>query len=287
MGSILVTKATGTTGRYVVRGLAERGVAVKAGSRSPAVAAEGDIVPVRFDWDDRSTWASAVDGTDAIYLVKPESDEVTEIIRDFVHLVEDSGATRIVLLSEIAAETRAGDAHELQVEQIIEQSNLDYAILRPNWFMQDFIDERFFGNLIRREGVIVMTTGGSAMSWIDARDIATVAVELLIGQNCGKQALTLTGPGAFTLEQLADRISAAAGAVVLPLEEATEAAETRMRNAGAPEQFIEYFSNIGRSIMKGDTAVVTDVVAQITGQQPRSLDAFLAEHAPSLQRVGE
>jgi uncharacterized protein YbjT (DUF2867 family) len=287
MGSILVTKATGTTGRYVVRGLAERGVAVKAGSRSPAVAAEGDIVPVRFDWDDRSTWASAVDGTDAIYLVKPESDEVTEIIRDFVHLVEDSGATRIVLLSEIAAETRAGDAHELQVEQIIEQSNLDYAILRPNWFMQDFIDERFFGNLIRREGVIVMTTGGSAMSWIDARDIAAVAVELLIGQNCGKQALTLTGPGAFTLEQLADRISAAAGAVVLPLEEATEAAETRMRNAGAPEQFIEYFSNIGRSIMKGDTAVVTDVVAQITGQQPRSLDAFLAEHAPSLQRVGE
>lgn len=287
MGSILVTKATGTTGRYVVRGLAERGVAVKAGSRSPAVAAEGDIAPVRFDWDDRSTWASAVDGTDAIYLVKPESDEVTEIIRDFVHLVEDSGATRIVLLSEIAAETRAGDAHELQVEQIIEQSNLDYAILRPNWFMQDFIDERFFGNLIRREGVIVMTTGGSAMSWIDARDIAAVAVELLIGQNCGKQALTLTGPGAFTLEQLADRISAAAGAVVLPLEEATEAAETRMRNAGAPEQFIEYFSNIGRSIMKGDTAVVTDVVAQITGQQPRSLDAFLAEHAPSLQRVGE
>lgn len=287
MGSILVTKATGTTGRYVVRGLAERGVAVKAGSRSPAVAAEGDIVPVRFDWDDRSTWASAVDGTDAIYLVKPESDEVTEIIRDFVRLVEDSGATRIVLLSEIAAETRAGDAHELQVEQIIEQSNLDYAILRPNWFMQDFIDERFFGNLIRREGVIVMTTGGSAMSWIDARDIAAVAVELLIGQNCGKQALTLTGPGAFTLEQLADRISAAAGAVVLPLEEATEAAETRMRNAGAPEQFIEYFSNIGRSIMKGDTAVVTDVVAQITGQQPRSLDAFLAEHAPSLQRVGE
>lgn len=287
MGSILVTKATGTTGRYVVRGLAERAVAVKAGSRSPAVAAEGDIVPVRFDWDDRSTWASAVDGTDAIYLVKPESDEVTEIIRDFVHLVEDSGATRIVLLSEIAAETRAGDAHELQVEQIIEQSNLDYAILRPNWFMQDFIDERFFGNLIRREGVIVMTTGDSAMSWIDARDIAAVAVELLIGQNCGKQALTLTGPGAFTLEQLADRISAAAGAVVLPLEEATEAAETRMRNAGAPEQFIEYFSNIGRSIMKGDTAVVTDVVAQITGQQPRSLDAFLAEHAPSLQRVGE
>lgn len=285
MSSILVTKATGTTGRYVVSGLAERGATVKAASRNPSSVTHGNIIPVPFDWDNSSTWATALDGTDAIYLVKPESDEVIQIVRDFVRLAEDSGATKIVLLSEIAAETRNDDAHELQVERIIEQSNLDYAILRPNWFMQDFVDERFFGSLIRQDGVIVMTTGGAATSWIDARDIAAVAVEILLGQNCGKQALTLTGPDAFTLEQLTDRMAAVTGAVIQPVEETTEAAEERMRNTGAPEGFIEYFSNIGRSIMKGDTALVTDVVARITGRQPRSLDAFLTEHAPLLQRV--
>ena len=96
----------------------------------------------------------------------------------------------------------------------------------------------------------------------------------------------MTGPEAFTLEQLADRISAAAGTVVRPVEETTEAAEARLRSAGAPEQFIEYFSNIGRSIIKGDTAVVTGIVADIAGRPPRSLDAFLAEHASSLRRGG-
>jgi len=286
MGSILVTKATGTTGRHVVSGLAERGATVKAATRNPSSAAHGNIIPVAFDWDDRATWASALDGTDAIYLVKPESDEVTQIVRDFTRLAEDSGATKIVLLSEIAAETRADDAHELQVERVIDESNLDFAILRPNWFMQDLVDERFFGNLIRQDGVIVMTTGGAATAWIDARDIAAVAVELLLGQNCGKQALTLTGPEALTLEQLTDRVAAVTGAVIQPVEETTEAAEERLKNADAPAGFIEYFSNIGRSIMNGDTAIVTDLVARITGNQPRGLDAFLTEHAPSLQRAG-
>lgn len=285
MSGILVTKATGTTGRHVVTGLAKRAVTVKAGSRNPSFAAQENIVPLAFDWENRSTWAPALDGTDAIYLVKPESDEVTHIVKDFTRLAETSGATKIVLLSEIAAETRADDAHERQVERVVEQSNLDYAILRPNWFMQDFIDDRFFGNLIREDGVIVMTTAGAATSWIDARDIADVAVELLLGEACGRQALTLTGPDALTLDQLADRVSAVAGAVVRPVEETTEAAEARLRSAGAPEQFIEYFSDIGRSIIKGDTALVTDVVASITGHPPHSLDEFLVEHASLLRRA--
>ncbi|WP_137787709.1 NAD(P)H-binding protein [Sphingomonas sp. 3P27F8] len=284
MGSILVTKATGTTGRHVASGLATRGIAVKAASRNPAIPVEGGAVPVVFDWDDRSTWAAALDGVEAVYVVKPESEDVTGIIRDFVGLAEESGAARIVLLSEIAAETRADDAHELQVERVVEQSKLDYAILRPNWFMQDLVDERFFGNLIREDGIIVMTTGGAAMSWIDARDIAAVAVELLAGGSCGRQALTLTGPDAFTLDQLATRVSAFAGTAVQPVEETTGAAEDRLKAGGAPAGFIEYFSNIGRSIINGDTAFVTDAVARVTGQSPRTLDAFLSEHAASLQR---
>lgn len=51
-----------------------------------------------------------------------ESREVTQIVGDFTRLAEDSSANKIVLLSEIAVETRADDAHELQVERVIEQT---------------------------------------------------------------------------------------------------------------------------------------------------------------------
>ncbi|QOT74497.1 NAD(P)H-binding protein (plasmid) [Sphingobium fuliginis] len=284
MRDVLVTKATGTTGRYVVERLAERGASVKAASRNPSSVTQGNVVPILFDWENRSTWDAALDGTDAVYLVKPESPEVTQIIFDFIELAKSFGVIKIVLLSEIAAETRTADADELKVERVVEQSGLTYTILRPNWFMQDLVDERFFGDLIRRDGVIVMTTGGAATAWIDARDIAAVAVEILLGADYDKQALTLTGPDAFTLVQLTDRIAAVTGTVVQPVEETTQAAEERLRKSGASEGFIEYFSNIGRSIMKGDTASVADQVALITGREPRTLDAFLTEYAPLLQR---
>lgn len=66
MSGILVTKATGTTGRHVVTGLAKRAVTVKAGSRNPSFAAQENIVPLAFDWENRSTWAPALDGTDVV-----------------------------------------------------------------------------------------------------------------------------------------------------------------------------------------------------------------------------
>lgn len=285
MSDILVTGASGTTGRHVAAGLVERGATVRAASRTPTFAAGNNPMPVSFDWQTPSTWEPVLRGVDAVYLVKPEVDEAVQIVEDFLGMAKDCCAARIVLLSEIAAETRPDDARERQIERLVEQSGFDWTILRPNWFMQDLVDERFFGSLIRQDGVIVMTTGGAAMSWIDARDIAAVAVELLLGGASGNQALTLTGPEAVTLDQLTDRMKAVAGVVVQPVEESTEAAEQRMRSAGVDEGFIVYFSNIGRSIMKGDTAPVTDVVARVTGHRSRSLDAFLIEYAPLLQRV--
>lgn len=58
--TVLVLGGTGKTGRRVVNRLKERGVTVRAASRS------GDV---RFDWDDVNTWEPALAGVDAAYLV--------------------------------------------------------------------------------------------------------------------------------------------------------------------------------------------------------------------------
>ena len=63
MRDVLVTKATGTTGRYVVERLAERGASVKAASRNPSSVTQGNVVPILFDWENRSTWDVALDVT--------------------------------------------------------------------------------------------------------------------------------------------------------------------------------------------------------------------------------
>src|SRR6266540_2444226 len=57
---VLVLGGTGKTGRRVAAQLTERGIPVRIGSRSGTPA---------FDWNDDSTWAAALDGVRAAYLV--------------------------------------------------------------------------------------------------------------------------------------------------------------------------------------------------------------------------
>ncbi|WP_084622748.1 MULTISPECIES: NAD(P)H-binding protein [Nocardioides] len=287
MSQILVIGARGKTGRYVASGLVSRGVSVKAASRNPDELSGGHGVPTRFDWHDGSTWEPALVGVDAVYLVKPESDDVVEIVTEFLRAMEDAGVRRLVLLSECATHTRSDDVTERRVELAVEATNLQWTILRPSWFMQDIIDDDFFGPMVRDDGIIVMTTGGSATAWIHVRDIAEVAVELLIGGGSIGQALNLTGPEALTLKELAERITAAAGTPVLGVEETVAEAESRMRRDGFDEDTIAYLTRIVESIIEGHTANVTGDVERIVGHPPRHIDSFLADHARDLRRTGD
>lgn len=287
MNRILVIGASGKTGRHVVAGLVSRGGTVRAASRKPE---QLDIVGAdraRFDWDDESTWGPALEGVDGVYLVKPQSADVVEIVARFLDSMKAARAGRLVFLSECATQTRSDDITERHVERVVEASGLEWTILRPSWYMEDIVDDEFFGPMVRNGRIIVMTTGGSATAWIDARDIAEVAAEVLVNGGAAGQALDLTGPEALSLDQLAERISAAAGDHVKAIEESVLEAEARMRADGFDEGFVAYITRIGESIIAGYTATVTGEVERVTGRPPRNIDSFLAEHAARLRPVVE
>ncbi|MDP3968939.1 MAG: NAD(P)H-binding protein [Nocardioides sp.] len=283
MNRILVIGASGKTGRHVVPEVIARGAAVRAGSRHPEKLQFDGADPTRFDWDDETSWRPALDGVHAVYLVKPPATDVVEVVGKFLDAMEVAGANRLVFLSECATQTRADHITERHAERLVEASNLDWTILRPSWYMDDIIDSEFFGPMVRDGRIIVMTTGGSATAWIDARDIADVAAELLVNGGSTGCALDLTGPEALSLSELAKRISIAAGEAITAIEESVLEAEERMRGEGLDEEFIAYMTRIAQSIMSGDTAGVTTEVERVTGHPPRSIEAFLTEHAAQLQ----
>lgn len=282
MSRVFVIGASGKTGQHVVTGLVSKGVRVRAGSRSPEELPVTGADRARFDWYDESTWDSALDGVVATYLVKPESPDVVQVVDRFLAALTAVGANRVVLLSECAAQTRHDDRPERAVERLVESSALEWTILRPSWFMQDIVDDGFFGAMVRQDRKLIMTTGGSATAWIDARDIASVAVEVLLGGRGTRQSLDLTGPEGLTLAQLGERITAATGVPVEAVEESLSEAESRMRADGLPEGFIVYMTQVAESIIAGHTAEVTGHVERLTGQPPRTIDAFLAENKEQL-----
>lgn len=278
MSEYLVIGASGKTGRHAVTGLLRRGAAVRAGSRTPQHLPDGPATAVRFDWADESTWRPALTGIEGVYLVKPETAEVVDIVASFLDTAQAALVKRIVLLSECAAETRSETTAERQVELLVEASSFQWTILRPSWMMQDIIDARFFGDLVRQHRVISMTTGGAATAWIDACDIGDVAAQVLHAGRYARQAFDLTGPEALTLDALAAKISTHAGGRVTAFEESIEDAERRMRDDGADEDFIAYITRISTSIIVGDTAAVSSAVENIIGRAPRDLDTFLGTH---------
>jgi ketosteroid isomerase-like protein len=200
------------------------------------------------------------------------------LVSDFVESMADAGVPKLVLLSECAAQTRTVEVAERAVELAIQSSEIAWTILRPSWYMQDLINESFFGPMIRDEGQLVMTTGGERIAWIDARDVGRVAASVLLGSDAACEALELTGPEALTLDEVALRITRVAGSRVVGVEEPGYAAVDRMRRHGMADDEIAYLSRISDSICAGMTSTVTDAVRQFTGSDAISLDAFLIEH---------
>lgn len=198
----LVLGGTGRTGRLVARGLAERGFAVRTAARRGA-----DVV---FDWDDPTTYRAALDDIDRVYLVTPVMrTRFAPDVAEFLDLAIGAGVRHVTHLSTYRADRAPPEVDILAVERdLARRDAITHSILRPAWVMQNFADE----HLPVVGGVITVPTGGGAEAFVDAGDIAAVAVETLTHpENHAGAIYAPTGPRALTLAEVAAAISEETG----------------------------------------------------------------------------
>jgi uncharacterized protein YbjT (DUF2867 family) len=265
---ILVTGARGKTGREVARMLRDSsGVVVRSGTSRPVT--EDDTV--RFDWHDRATWAPAVAGADAVYLMRPDLPDAPHLVADVVDLAEDA---HIVLLSEQGAEELAPDSWASRVEAAVTERAARWTLLRPSWFHQVLTDRRYYLDSVRA-GELRMPSGGQGIAWVDARDIAAVAVAAIRSpdEHAGR-AYTLTGPESVPLAVVAERLSSVAGRQVRAVD---PPAEGELDGLGPWER--EIVADLYERVRRGRFGLVTDDVRAVTGRPARSIEAFIREHA--------
>lgn len=279
MRTILLTGVRGNTGRHVAALLADRrDVAVRGGTRDPSAVRMPGVTPVRFDWLDPGTWTAAAAGVDAVYLARPEIEDAPERIAAFL----DAGVRTVVLLSDnIHGDDVPAARWEAQVEAAVTERAVAWTLLRPTWFHQTLTEERYFLPPIRDRGELEIPSAGAAICYVDARDIAELAVAALDGGHDGR-TYELTGTRAVTLDDLATRLTAAAGHPVRhidgPLDDAARAL------AGGDPWYGEYLHYVWSRMRAGTAASVSDDIERVLGRPPRSLDAFLDEHATAWRR---
>ncbi len=281
MGSILVLGATGTVGGYVLKGLADRGIQVFGASRNPGSAAKraGTAVPfVEFDYDSSSTFTTALNNISRVFItVRPGDDHADVTGLPFVKEMSRQKVEQVVLLSAMGAELR-DDFALRKIELAIEASGMKFTFLRPNWFMQVFSSGSLLQG-IKATGTIALPAGQAKISYIDARDVADVAVESLINPFHQGKGYTLTGPQALAHGDIAATLSRVSGRSIhyIALEE--DQARLGLKEAGFPEEWVERLIGFYRLVRKGWCAPVIEEMPALLKHAPRTFDEFAAEHS--------
>ena len=264
---ILVLGGNGKTGRRVVERLKERGLPVRVGSRS------GEPP---FDWEDRSTWAPALDGVGAVYLTYYPDLAVpgaVEATASFAELAVRSGVRRLALLSG------RGEPEAELAEQGVRDTGADLTILRSSWFMQNFSEDYMLDHVL--SGEIRLPAGEVRTPFVDADDIADVAVAALTDDQHVGQLYELTGSRSLTFAEAAAEIAEASGREVryVPVsldEHAAEAAEH-----GVPPEVVELLTYLFSEVVHRRNANTADGVRRALGREPRDFRDYAREVAAS------
>jgi uncharacterized protein YbjT (DUF2867 family) len=263
----LVLGGTGKTGRRIAERLEARGLPVRVGSRS------GEP---RFDWEDDSTWAPALDGVRAVYisyypdLAVPGAVEAT---RSFAELALNRGVRRMALLSG------RGEPIAEQAEEAVRDTGADLTILRSTWFMQNFSEDYMLDQVL--SGEIRLPAGEVPTPFLDIDDLAEIAVAALTDSRHVGQLYELTGPRSLTFSEAAAEIGEASGreiryTPVTPEQHAAELAEH-----GVAPEFVDFLTYLFEEVVDGRNADTTYGVRRALGRKPRDFADYARETAAS------
>lgn len=266
---VTVLGATGTTGSRVAAMLRRRSQPVRAVSRR---------TEPRFDWTDAATWAAVLGGTRDLYLVPPEPPGTVD---DFVTAAIDARVERIVLLSARGPD-QSGDTHLLDAEAMVTAHAPRWTVIRPSWFAQNFSDGFFRPAL--DAGELGLPTGDGREPFIDADDIAEVAVAALTDDRHHERHYELSGPQALSFADAVDQLASATGGRwrFVPVSADQFAAE--QSGFGTSAETIAALSNLFAAIRNGANDYVSDGVEAALGRPPTPFHEFAARAAVTWRR---
>lgn len=266
----LVLGATGKTGSRVAQNLINQGIAIRTAARSGA--------DVRFDWNDPSTFASALPKVSRVYLVSPVMRvDFANIVAQFLDQAERAGVRHVTYLSAYGMEHAPAEVALRAVElDLASRPSFSHSIVRPAWFMQNFSET--FVKPVNDE--IVVPGGIGAEAFVNAEDIASVAAATLSdpARHAGR-AYSPTGPEALTFEKAAAHISNAVGRKISYRDIDRNTWIDAMIQAGVPAEYGEVLRLLTETIASGRGSRPNNDVLTATGKAPISFVEFAEKTA--------
>ncbi|MET9971409.1 NmrA family transcriptional regulator, partial [Streptomyces sp. NPDC006356] len=187
----------------------------------------------RFDWEDRSTWESALRGgakaVFVVYLADLGSQDAAPRPQELGELAAAQGVERLVFQSG------GGWPEAAAADKAVGVADVVWTVLRPAWFSQNFSEDLFLGSLKR--GEVRLPAGEGREPFVDARDVAEVAVAVLTEGGHAGQVYELAGPDPVSFREAAGQIARARpGHRYVALT--PERFESELLRVGVPPEFV-------------------------------------------------
>lgn len=263
----LVLGGTGKTGRRVAERLRTRGMATRIGSRS--------AVPA-FDWNDPDTWPAALSGVRRVYMSYAPDLAIpgaAEAIRELVAKAVELGVRRLVLLAG------RGEEEAQRCERIVQAAGVEWTVIRASWFDQNFSEGEFLGMVL--DGAITLPAADIPEPFVDANDIADVAVAALTEDGHDGEIYEVTGPRLLTFSEVAQEISRAAGREVQFVQIPKETFTAAIAESGVPREIAWLLDYLFDTVLDGRNAHTCDGVQRALGREPTDFSEFARRSAES------
>lgn len=264
---ILVLGGTGKTGRRIAARLAAKRVPTRIGSRSASPS---------FDWNDESTWDACLEGVQAAYInyaLDLAIPGASDSIKAFVDRARRQEVGRLVLLSG------RGEAEAQACERIVQDSGIDWTVVRASWFNQNFSEGAFVDMV--RAGQITPPAGDTPEPFVDIDDIADVVVAALTEPGHAGEVYEVTGPRLMTFGDVAHELSRASGRDIAYIQVPHEAFVAGASESGAPKEEIWMLDYLFSTVLDGRNAYLTDGIERALGRAPKDFSDYAREAAAS------
>jgi uncharacterized protein YbjT (DUF2867 family) len=287
--NILVTGATGTVSSEVVKQLSVIGganikAAVHSTSSIDKIKSQG-IDTIKIDYNNSETLHEGFKGVDKLFLLTPFQSNMVDLSSTLVKQAKRTGINHIVRLSAIGADAESrftvGRLHG-QVEKLIEESGIPYTFLRPNAYVQNFIN--FYGPTIENQNAFYLPAGEGKVSFVDVHDVAAVAVKSLMDsdRHTGKE-YDITGSQALSYEEAAEILSYERGRRIRYVNISENDYRQGMKDVGMDELSINSTIELFAISRSGYLSKISPVVEDITGNKPVSFSQFAKDYAYSFK----
>ncbi|WP_019142718.1 SDR family oxidoreductase [Noviherbaspirillum massiliense] len=271
---ILLTGASGTIGRATLDALKASGQRFKVATRSPKKIAEG-IESVKFDWDDLDTYLPAMQGVDKLFLLTPNIERQVGYVLQAVAAARRAGVKHIVRLSVMGTDADPGIILARQhhaAERELKASGIAWTMLRPTFFMQNFIN--YYGADPERDSQVYLPHGSGKAAWVDAVDVGQVAAKVLAGSGYEGRVFELTGPQALSTEEALKILGTELGHSYTYVDVPEATVREAMENASMPLWLVDGFMELHAMVKHGHSESLAGGVEEVLGRKPHSLQQW-------------